>query len=103
LSPLDEIVHDGARQMLAALQAEVAAYVEPFRDEVDEAGSRWVVRSGYHAPPHRVRPGSQARRERSAPGCAGPRVRNSRTARSSNGPTHQEVTLEPRDMPLNRS
>jgi hypothetical protein len=41
LSLLDEIVRDGARQMLAAaLQAEVAAYVEQFRDEVDEAGYR---------------------------------------------------------------
>jgi hypothetical protein len=41
LSLLDEIVRDGARQMLAAaLQAEVAAYVEQFRDEVDEAGHR---------------------------------------------------------------
>ena len=44
LSLLDEIVGDGARQMLAAaLQAEVAAYVEQFRDEVDEAGHRRVV------------------------------------------------------------
>ncbi|HEX8769969.1 MAG TPA: IS256 family transposase [Acidimicrobiales bacterium] len=50
-SLLDEIVRDGARQMLAAaLQAEVAAYVEQFRDEVDEAGHRLVVRNGYHAP-----------------------------------------------------
>ena len=51
LSLLDEIVRDGARQMLAAaLQAEVAAYVEQFRDEVDEAGHRRVVRNGHHAP-----------------------------------------------------
>ena len=51
LSPLDEIVRDGARQMLAAaLQAEVAAYVEQFRGEVDEAGHRRAVRNGYHAP-----------------------------------------------------
>src|SRR5262249_53431815 len=50
-SLLDEIVRDGARQLLAAaLQAEVAAYVEQFRDEVDEAGHRLVVRNGYHAP-----------------------------------------------------
>jgi hypothetical protein len=49
-SLLDEIVRDGARQMLAAaLQAEVAAYVEQFTDEVDEAGRRLVVRNGYHA------------------------------------------------------
>ena len=49
-SLLDEIVRDGARQMLAAaLQAEVAAYIEAHRDEVDEDGHRLVVRNGYHA------------------------------------------------------
>jgi hypothetical protein len=48
-SLLDEIVRDGARQMLAAaLQAEVAAYVEQFTDQVDEDGRRLVVRNGYH-------------------------------------------------------
>src|SRR5699024_10978013 len=50
-SLLDEIVRDGARQMLAAaLQAEVAAYVEAHADELDDAGHRLVVRNGYHAP-----------------------------------------------------
>src|SRR5271156_2005248 len=49
-SLLDEIVRDGARQMLAAaLQAEVAAYIEAHRHEVDEDGHRAVVRNGYHA------------------------------------------------------
>ena len=49
-SLLDEIVRDGARQMLAAaLQAEVAAYVEAAADQVDENGHRLVVRNGYHA------------------------------------------------------
>jgi putative transposase len=49
-SLLDEIVRDGARQMLAAaLRAEVAAYVEAHRDEVDADGHRLVVRNGYHA------------------------------------------------------
>ena len=48
-SLLDEIVRDGARAMLAAaLQAEVAAYVEQFVDQVDEHGRRLVVRNGYH-------------------------------------------------------
>jgi putative transposase len=48
-SLLDEIVRDGARQMLAtALQAEVAAYVEAHRGEVDAEGCRLVVRNGYH-------------------------------------------------------
>jgi len=50
-SLLDEIVRDGARQMLAAaLQAEVAAYIEAHADEVDEHGRRLVVRNGYHQP-----------------------------------------------------
>jgi putative transposase len=48
-SLLDEIVRDGARRMLeAALQAEVAAYVEQFIDQVDDNGRRLVVRNGYH-------------------------------------------------------
>ena len=44
-SLIDEIVRDGARQMLAAaLQAEVAAYVEQFKDEFDEhVGGWWSV------------------------------------------------------------
>jgi transposase-like protein len=48
-SLLDEIVRDGARQMLAAaLRAEVSAHVEQFADQVDERGRRFVVRNGYH-------------------------------------------------------
>ena len=48
-SLLDEIVRDGARQMLAAaLKAEVAVYVEQFADQLDEDGRRLVVRNGYH-------------------------------------------------------
>ena len=48
-SLLDEIVRDGARQMLAAaLAAEVAAYIDAFADQVDENGYRLVVRNGYH-------------------------------------------------------
>ena len=48
---LDELVRDGARVMLAAaLQAEVAAYVEAHASEVDEAGRRLVVRNGFHQP-----------------------------------------------------
>jgi len=50
-SLLDEIVRDGARAMLAAaLQAEVAAYVDAHRDQVDEVGHRLVVRNGHHEP-----------------------------------------------------
>jgi transposase-like protein len=49
-SLLDEIVRDGARPMLAAaLQAEVAAYIEAHRDVVDQHGNRLVVRNGHHA------------------------------------------------------
>ena len=44
---MDEIVRDGAQQMLAALQAEVAAYVAQFAD-LDENGHRLVVRNGSH-------------------------------------------------------
>ncbi len=48
-SLLDEIVRDGARQMLAAaLQAEVAAYVDAHAGEVDGDGHRLVVRNGHH-------------------------------------------------------
>ena len=48
-SLLDEIVRDGARQMLAAaLQAEVDAYIEAFADQLDEHGRRLVVRNGHH-------------------------------------------------------
>jgi transposase-like protein len=50
-SLLDELVRDGARAMLAAaLQAEVAAYVDAYADQVDEAGRRLVVRNGHHEP-----------------------------------------------------
>ena len=48
-SLMDELVRDGARQMLAAaLQAEVAAYIEQFADVLDPDGHRMVVRNGYH-------------------------------------------------------
>ncbi len=50
-SLLDEIVRDGARQMLAAaLQAEVAAYIEDHAAQLDENGRRLVVRNGHHPP-----------------------------------------------------
>ena len=50
-SLLDELARDGARQMLAAaLLAEVGAYVEAHRGEVDELGHRLVVRNGFHEP-----------------------------------------------------
>ncbi|EUA32850.1 transposase, Mutator family protein [Mycobacterium xenopi 4042] len=50
-SVIDEIVREGAQQMLAAaLRAEVAAYCAQFADERDENGHRLVVRNGYHEP-----------------------------------------------------
>jgi hypothetical protein len=50
-SVLDELVREGARQMLAAaLQAEVAAYIEAHADALDRDGHRLVVRNGYHQP-----------------------------------------------------
>lgn len=50
-SLLDELVRDGARAMLAAaLQAEVAAYIDAHAEEVDDDGRRLVVRNGYHQP-----------------------------------------------------
>ncbi|MFL5336095.1 MAG: IS256 family transposase [Geminicoccaceae bacterium] len=50
-SLLDEIVRDGARQMLAvALQAEVTAYIEAHADALDADGRRLVVRNGHHDP-----------------------------------------------------
>ena len=49
-SLLDEIVRHRARQMLAAaLQAEVAAYVDGHAEHVDGDGRRLVVRNGWHA------------------------------------------------------
>ena len=48
---LDELARDGARQMLAAaLLAEVAAYVDAHRGEVDENGHRLLSRNGLHDP-----------------------------------------------------
>jgi putative transposase len=42
---LDDIVRDGAWQMLAAaLQAEVATYVEQFANPLDENGRQLVAR-----------------------------------------------------------
>jgi len=49
VSLLDQLVRDGARKMLAAaLQAEVAAYIEQFADVRGDDGHRLVVRNGYH-------------------------------------------------------
>src|SRR5258708_25967958 len=50
-SLIDQIVRDGARQMLAAaLQAEVAVYIDQFAGLRDENGRRMVVRNGTAEP-----------------------------------------------------
>jgi transposase-like protein len=50
-SPVDEIVREGARRMLAeALQAEVEAYIAAHAAERDDNGRRLVIRNGYHQP-----------------------------------------------------
>jgi transposase-like protein len=50
-SLVDQIVREGARQMLAAaLQAEVAAYIDQFTGVRDENGRRLVVRNGTAEP-----------------------------------------------------
>ncbi len=46
-SPLDEIIHEGARRMLqAAIDAEVDAFIETHQHRRDEAGRRLVVKNG---------------------------------------------------------
>src|SRR5215510_13070147 len=50
-SLIDQIVREGARQMLAAaLQAEVAAYIDQFASVRDERGRRMVARNGTAEP-----------------------------------------------------
>ena len=48
-SLIDDIVREGARQMLAAaLEAEVNAYIAELTDQRDGHGCRLAVRNGYH-------------------------------------------------------
>ncbi|MFI7329771.1 IS256 family transposase [Streptomyces rubiginosohelvolus] len=61
-SPMDDIVREGARRMLAAaLEAEVNRCIAELAGERDEAGRRLVVRNGHH-------------RERTVTTAAGPIV-----------------------------
>jgi len=46
-SVVDQIVRDGARQMLQALEDEVNALLEPHASKTDQNGRRQVVRNGY--------------------------------------------------------
>ena len=76
-SVLDEVVRDGARRMLAAaLEAEVAAYIESYVDQVDEHGRRVVVRNG-RAEPRQVLTSS------GAIDVVAPRVNDKRTDEAS--------------------
>ncbi len=46
-SPLDELVREGARQMLqAAIDAEVETFIQKHQDRRDESGKRLVVKNG---------------------------------------------------------
>ncbi len=46
-SPLDEIIHEGARRMLqAAIDAEVESFIETYQDRRDSEGRRMVVKNG---------------------------------------------------------
>ena len=57
-SLLDEIVHQGAQEMLAAaLKCEVAEFIDRYREEVDSSGQRQVVRNGY-LPERRIQTGA---------------------------------------------
>ncbi len=70
-SLIDEIVHDGARRILAAaLEAEVAANIESFATHVDKDGQWLVVRNGYR----------QERAVRTAAGAAAVKARRSTTS-----------------------
>lgn len=58
-SALDRIVQEGAQRMLqAAIEAEVAAYIEAHEELRDEKGHRQVVRNG-HQPKRQVQTGAR--------------------------------------------
>jgi putative transposase len=70
-SLLDEIAREGGRRMLvAALETEVAAYLEAHREERDDEGHALVVRNGKGRPEGDGRggddPGERTSRERPA-------------------------------------
>lgn len=57
-SALDEILREGARQMLQlAIEAEVADYIENHKEVLDESGHRLVVRNG-HLPARVIQSGA---------------------------------------------
>lgn len=57
-SALDEILREGARRMLQlAIEAEVADYIENYKEVLDESGHRLVVRNG-HLPARVIQSGA---------------------------------------------
>ena len=59
-SPLDQLIRQGAQQMLqAAIDAEVQAFLTQHRDRVDEQGRRQVVGNGY-LPARQIQTGAGA-------------------------------------------
>lgn len=86
---LDDLAREGARRMLAAaLDAEVAAYIERFREERDEQGHSLVVRNG-RARPRQVTLGSGTVE------VTAPRVNDRRTDADGNRQRFTSAILPP--------
>jgi transposase-like protein len=86
---LDDLAREGARRMLAsALEAEVAAYTERYRDERDEQGHAMVVRNG-KARPRQVTLGSGTIE------ISAPRVNDRRTDADGNRQRFTSAILPP--------
>jgi putative transposase len=86
---LDDLAREGARRMLAAaLEAEVAAYVERHRSERDELGHALVVRNG-RARPRQVTMGS------GTVAIAAPRVNDRRVDADENRQRFTSAILPP--------
>jgi hypothetical protein len=63
---IDQIVRDGARQMLqAAIEREVADYIDQHVAQKDADGHRLVVRNGFH-PARSIQTGAGSRRKKGA-------------------------------------
>ena len=86
-APLDEIVRQGAQRMLqAAIDAEVAEFIEKHRDRTDDDGNRLVVRNG-HLPQREITTGAGQLAVRQ------PRVRDSSDS------ADQRVSFTPKILP----
>lgn len=88
-SPLDELVRNGARQMLqSALEAEVQEYIERHAGIRDDRGNRQIVRNG-HLPPREVLTGAGPLPVEQ------PRVRDKRPSSSAERLTFSSSILPP--------